>query len=130
MSPNTRPDRVAKSSRTYRQKGGRLGADYTPWTLPVDLHHLLQSNWHFFTATEIAIAARGGWSEQDLVTLTARLCDHAITWDDRTLDPIPLHLATRMDLDHPDSAQTTRAACRRATWRGLPLSAVRPQPRT
>jgi hypothetical protein len=33
--------------------------------------------------------------------LTARLCDHTITWDDRTLAPMPLHLATRADLTHP-----------------------------
>jgi hypothetical protein len=30
------------------------------------------------------------------------LCDHTIAWDDRTLTPLPLHLATRADLTHPN----------------------------
>ena len=63
---------------------------------------MLKDDWHAYTGTEIAVPQTGAWSEQALVMLTARLCDHTITWDDRTLAPIPLHLATRADLTHPD----------------------------
>jgi hypothetical protein len=91
-----------KSSRPYRQKGGAIGAHYTPWTLPEELRHLLREDWHAYTGTEFAIPQAGPWSEVDLVTLAARLCEYTITWDDRTLAPLPLHLATRADLTHPD----------------------------
>ncbi|MEV6370136.1 RNaseH domain-containing protein [Micromonospora musae] len=91
-----------KSSRIYRSKGGSIGARYSPWTLPEEIRFLLKDDWHSYTGTEIAVARSGAWSEQELVMLTARLCDHTITWDDRTLAPMPLHLATRVDLTHPD----------------------------
>jgi hypothetical protein len=91
-----------KSSRVYRAKGGSIGARYTPWTLPDNLKHLVKDDWHAYTGTEIAVPQTGPWSERSLVTLTARLCDHTITWDDRTLAPMPLHLASRADLTHPD----------------------------
>jgi hypothetical protein len=91
-----------KSSKSYRAKGGRTGAEYTPWTLPDDLRFLLQEDWHSYTGTEIAVARPGSWDERQLVTLTARLCDHTVVWDDRTLTPLPLHLASRADLTHPD----------------------------
>ncbi|WP_064446379.1 RNaseH domain-containing protein [Micromonospora sp. NBRC 110037] len=91
-----------KSSRIYRAKGGSIGARYTPWTLPDNLRHLLKDDWHAYTGTEIAVPQAGIWSERALVLLTARLCDHTITWDDRTLAPMPLHLAIRADLTHPD----------------------------
>jgi hypothetical protein len=91
-----------KSSRVYRSKGGRLGATYTPWTLPEELHYKVQDDWHSYTGTEITVPQTGPWKEVSIVTLTARLSDHTITWDDRTLDPMPLHLATRADLTHPD----------------------------
>jgi hypothetical protein len=91
-----------KSSRIYRSGSrGRAGADHTPWTVTEDLRFLLQDDWHSYTATEIAIARTGDWNKTDLATLTARLCDHTIAWDDRTLTPLPLHLAIRADLTHP-----------------------------
>jgi hypothetical protein len=91
-----------KSSRIYRAKGGSIGARYTPWSLPEELRFMLKDDWHAYTGTEIAVPQIGVWSERALVMLTARLCDHTITWDDRTLAPIPLHLAGRADLTHPD----------------------------
>ncbi|GAB7042405.1 MULTISPECIES: RNaseH domain-containing protein [Catenuloplanes] len=51
---------------------------------------------------EIAIPWPGTWSPRQLATLTARFCDHTIVWDDRTVAPLPLHLATRADVTHPD----------------------------
>ena len=92
---------MPKSSRVYRSKGGALGARYTPWTLPENLQYKIQEDWHAYRATEIAVPYPGPWDAQALVMLTARLCDHTITWDDRTLAPIPPHLATRADLTHP-----------------------------
>lgn len=92
-----------KSSRIYRSGGrGRAGADYTPWTVPADLRFLLQDDWHFYTATEIAVARTGSWDKKHLAMLTARLCDHTIAWDDRTITPLSLHLASRADLTHPN----------------------------
>lgn len=91
-----------KSSRVYRAQYGRLGAQYTPWTLPEHLQHRIEDDWHAYTGTEIAVPRRGPWTDHALVTLTARLCDHTITWDDRTLAPLPLHLATRADRTHPE----------------------------
>lgn len=93
---------LSKSSRLYRAKGGSIGARYTPWTLPTNLRYMLQDDWHSYTGTEITVPQTGIWSAHALVMLTARLCDHTITWDDRTLGPMPLHLATRADLTHPD----------------------------
>lgn len=91
-----------KSSRVYRSNGGAIGARYTPWTLPENLRHLLKEDWHAYTGTEIAVPRAACWDEVDLVTLTARLCDHTLAWDDRTVAPLPLHLASRVDLTHPD----------------------------
>lgn len=91
-----------KSSRSYRAKGGRIGAHYTPWTLPTELNYLLAEDWHSYTGTEITVVQPGRWKASELAVLTARLCDHTVAWDDRTNLPIPLHLATRADQTHPD----------------------------
>ncbi|MDQ3579732.1 MAG: RNAseH domain-containing protein [Actinomycetota bacterium] len=40
-----------------------------------------------------------------MAALTARLCQQAASWDDRTQSPTPLHLAERPDLDHPQRAE-------------------------
>jgi RNaseH domain of pPIWI_RE len=58
-------------------------------------------DWHALTAIEIAVAQPRSWHPDDLAALTARLCHQAASWDDRTLLPVPLHLARASDQDHP-----------------------------
>jgi hypothetical protein len=99
-----------KKSRQYKAKGGDIGARFTPWTLPDDLKHLIKDDWHSYNGTEIGIPLAGPWTEQALVNLTARLCDHTLVWDDRTVAPMPLHLASRADLTHPEYRTDEEAA--------------------
>ena len=61
----------------------------------------MQEDWHALTAIEIAVATPGRWDRLYLAALTARLCQQATSWDDRTQNPAPVHLAERPDLDHP-----------------------------
>lgn len=93
---------LAGASRTYRAKGGSLGASYTRWTLPDHLAGKKGEDWHSYTATEIAVACHGTWQPEALAALTARLCDQTVAWEDRTRLPAPLHLARVADLTHPD----------------------------
>jgi RNaseH domain of pPIWI_RE/MID domain of pPIWI_RE len=90
------------ASRVYRAKGGDAGARYTRWTLPAELAHLRGDDWHGFTGTEIAIVRSATRDPLALAALTARLCDQAVAWDDRTRLPTPLHLGVAADQDHPD----------------------------
>jgi RNaseH domain of pPIWI_RE/pPIWI_RE module N-terminal domain/MID domain of pPIWI_RE len=90
------------ASRVYRSKGGDAGARYSRWTLPADLAHLRGDDWHGFTGTEIAVVRAGTRDPLALAALTARLCDQAVAWDDRTRLPTPLHLGVTADQDHPD----------------------------
>jgi hypothetical protein len=62
-------------------------------------------DWHGLTAIDITIAAPGQWDPRHLAALTARLCQQAASWDDRTQNPAPVHLAERPDLDHPQHAE-------------------------
>lgn len=98
---------LAQTSRTYRsgQIGARAGAAYTRWTLPEGRASRMGKDWHGLTAIEIAIADPGQWQPRHLATLTGRLCQQAASWDDRTQNPTPLHLAERPDLDHPDHGE-------------------------
>lgn len=98
---------LAQPSRTYRssQITARAGAAYTRWTLPPDKSAWAGKDWHGLTAIEIAIAKPGTWTLRYLAALTARLCQQAASWDDRTQNPTPLHLAERPDLDHPQRAE-------------------------
>jgi len=98
---------LAQPSRTYRssQLGVRAGADYTRWTLPDTEMNRMGKDWHGLTATEIAVAAPGHWDRRHLAALTARLCQQAASWDDRTQNPVPVHLAERPDLDHPQRGE-------------------------
>ena len=98
---------LAQPSRTYRssQLGARAGADYTRWTLPDPEASRMGKDWHGLTATEITVAAPGQWDRRHLAALTARLCQQAASWDDRTQNPVPVHLAERPDLDHPQRGE-------------------------
>ena len=62
-------------------------------------------DWHGLTAIDITVAAPGQWDRRHLAALTARLCQQAASWDDRTQNPAPVHLAERPDLDHPQRAE-------------------------
>ncbi len=94
---------LVQPSRTYRssQPGVRAGADYTRWTLPESGASQIGKDWHALTAIEIAVATPGRWDPLYLAALAARLCQQATSWDDRTQNPAPVHLAERPDLDHP-----------------------------
>ncbi|MFI9788622.1 RNaseH domain-containing protein [Kitasatospora sp. NPDC051984] len=43
-----------------------------------------------------------GLTREGLAVATARMCDQALSWSDRTKYPAPLHAALQMDLDHPN----------------------------
>lgn len=103
----TRSWLIAQTSRTYRssQISARAGAAYTRWTLPEDKSSLNGKDWHGLTAIEIAPASTGTWRADHLAALTARLCQQAASWDDRTRRPVPLHLAESPDRDHPDRGE-------------------------
>ncbi|MBT2208731.1 RNaseH domain-containing protein [Actinomadura sp. NEAU-AAG7] len=92
------------TSVTFRSKGGSLGARTTRWALvdDEDEHGDLGKPWHSYTAKEIVVVEPGSWLPAELATLTARLCEQNISWDDRTALPVPLHLAVTADKDHPD----------------------------
>jgi hypothetical protein len=92
----------AGRSTLLASKGGDAGAKYTRWTLPDEAKPELRKPWHSYTAKEIVVVHEGSWTVTGLAALTARLCDQPIGWDGRTLLPGPLHLATRVDRDHPD----------------------------
>ncbi|SDY77370.1 protein of unknown function [Saccharopolyspora shandongensis] len=94
---------LAQKSRVFRSQeiGARAGALYTRWTIPENRIKYMGKDWHGLTAIEIAVARAGQWDAQQLAALTARLCHQAASWDDRTQQPTPLHLAERPDLDHP-----------------------------
>lgn len=92
----------AGRSVSIKAKGGSWGASYTRWTLPDGLTSQLTVPWHSYTGKEIVVVAPGPWTPEQLASLTASLCEQAISWDDRTQMPVPLHLATVIDEDHPD----------------------------
>jgi hypothetical protein len=93
---------LAQPSRIHRSgAAGRAGTDFTRWTLPADRDRWIAGDWHALTAIEIAVAQSGSWRHRELAALTARLCNQAASWDDRTRLPTPLHLAKTSDDDHP-----------------------------
>lgn len=96
----------AGRSVTIKAKGGDRGASYTRWTLPLALGSEVTAAWHSYTAKEIVVVSPGSWSPEQLAALTASLCEQAVSWDDRTQMPVPLHIATVIDEDHPDYRAT------------------------
>lgn len=94
---------LTQASKTYRGKtiDAKAGATYTRWTLPAGKEKLNSDDWHALSMIEITIPKPGSWQPKVLAELTARLCNQAASWDDRTKKPVPLHLAERSDLDHP-----------------------------
>ncbi|MEU3644702.1 RNaseH domain-containing protein [Lentzea sp. NPDC034063] len=64
--------------------------------------------WYAHTTTEIVVVG----ADTDPVryaVAAARLCDHAVSWDGRTSYPVPVHLASLMDRDHPEYRRTIDA---------------------
>jgi hypothetical protein len=94
---------LTQASKTYRGKtiDAKAGAKYTRWTLPAGKEKLNSDDWHALSMIEITVPKPGSWQPHVLAELTARLCHQAASWDDRTKKPVPLHLAERSDLDHP-----------------------------
>lgn len=94
---------LTQASKTYRGKtiDAKAGAKYTRWTVPTGKEKLNSDDWHALSMIEITVPKPGSWQPHVLAELTARLCHQAASWDDRTKKPVPLHLAERSDLDHP-----------------------------
>ncbi|MEV0432007.1 RNaseH domain-containing protein [Nocardia sp. NPDC050413] len=73
-------------------------------------------DWHGLTAIVGGTASERSLSPQPdpgpnaTFRFTARLCQQAASWDDRTQSPRPLHLAPRSDLDHPQRAELPEEA--------------------
>ncbi|MFD0692420.1 RNaseH domain-containing protein [Actinomadura fibrosa] len=99
------------TSVLFRANGGRRGATTTRFELDDGGYDRreLGKPWHSFTAKEIVVVEPGSWKAEKLVTLTARLCEQNISWDDRTALPVPLHLAVTADKDHPDHRASGQA---------------------
>lgn len=92
------------TSVLFRSNGGREGTRRTRWGLSDDGgdRRELGKPWHSFTAKEIVVIEPGSWAPEQLATVTARLCEQNISWNDRTAYPVPLHLSETIDRDHPD----------------------------
>lgn len=91
-----------RMSRVIDSPGGRAGTTATRWTLSAKDARQMRKAWHAYTATEILVVRTGGFTPAALAALTARLCEHPVSWVGRTAFPVPLHLAVGADLDHPD----------------------------
>ena len=82
----------------------RLGENLARWDATAEAG---QQSWYSHTTTEIVVL--GCAAEDDptnYAVATARLCDHAVSWDGRTSYPAPIHLAMAMDRDHPEYRRT------------------------
>ncbi|MGW0827195.1 RNaseH domain-containing protein [Streptomyces sp. NPDC002845] len=77
------------------------GTQYTRRTLPGGQLAQMGAPFHAMTRTEYVIARRGGWREEQLAGLAARISEQAAMWDGRTNLPAPLHLAKSADEKHP-----------------------------
>jgi hypothetical protein len=90
--------RQFKGGRRY----SRIGEKSSRWTADVEAG---SHTWYAHTSTEIVVLG----CESDPIRYAiaaARLCDHAVSWDGRTQYPAPVHLAIKMDKDHPDYRRT------------------------
>jgi hypothetical protein len=90
------------SGQSRQHAGGqRTGTQYTRRTLPGGQLAQMGAPFHAMTRTEYVIAHPGGWREEQLVGLAARVSEQAAMWDGRTNLPAPLHLAKSADEKHP-----------------------------
>ncbi|MEV7005852.1 RNaseH domain-containing protein [Streptosporangium sp. NPDC051022] len=93
---------LGQASRTFNSGSkGRVGADFTRFTLPANRQREQGNNWHAFTGTEFVVVRPGVLGEDTVVALTARLCAQPLSWDNRTRRPTPLHMADTADRTHP-----------------------------
>jgi hypothetical protein len=87
---------------TGKRRYSRAGKDSSRWTADNDAG---QHTWYGMTTTEIVVI----YADDEPIRYAiaaARLCDHAVSWDGRTRYPAPVHLAYKMDKDHPDYRRT------------------------
>lgn len=90
--------RQFKGGRRY----SRIGEKSSRWTADVEAG---SHTWYAHISTEIVVLG----CESDPIRYAiaaARLCDHAVSRDGRTQYPAPVHLAIKMDKDHPDYRRT------------------------
>ncbi|MGN9846927.1 RNaseH domain-containing protein [Nonomuraea sp. H19] len=98
----TRSWLLGQASRTFNEGSeGRVGADFTRFTLPAEREKEQGNPWHAFTGTEFVVVRTGLFDEDAAVAVTARLCAQPLSWDAQTRWPVPLHLANIADEDHP-----------------------------
>ena len=90
-----------RMSRLLDSQAGQSTLKFTRWMLSDGQGKEMRTPWHSYTATEILVVRSGGWAPRELAGLTARLCEHPVSWDYRTSFPVPLHLAVGADRDHP-----------------------------
>ncbi|WP_061294183.1 RNaseH domain-containing protein [Herbidospora cretacea] len=87
---------------TVSHRGGnRTGTDHTRFTLPDSQLTKLKDNWHSIARVEYTIPRLGTWDAEHLIALAARLSNQTASWGDRTVLPLPLHMAQQADQDHP-----------------------------
>lgn len=93
--------RQFKGGRRY----SRIGENTSRWTADVEAG---SHTWYAHTSTEIVVL---GCKTDPIryAIAAARLCDHAVSWDGRTQYPAPVHLAIKMDEDHPDYRRTVES---------------------
>lgn len=95
----------------------RLGEDKTRWDASpavfdgaVKKKSEIKQNWYSMTTTEIfPIGIRPGLSGRALAIAVAKLSHQTLSWNDRARNPVPLHAAEQMDLDHPQFRRTAPA---------------------
>ncbi|GAA0950922.1 RNaseH domain-containing protein [Nonomuraea longicatena] len=94
---------LGHASRLFNQGSkGRVGADFTRFTLPAKRVDEQGNNWHAFTCTEFVVVRPGLINEDHAVAMASRLCAQPLSWDAQTRWPVPLHLANIADEDHPN----------------------------
>ena len=91
------PGRSVQSAAKF----GDVASKYTRWCDIPDRKQW-RTPWSAFTAAEIVVVRTGSWRPVTLAALSARLSDQPLSWDGRTLAPVPLRLAATLDRDHPD----------------------------
>lgn len=80
----------------------RAGLDTGRWSADAKTG---RHTWYAHTSTEILVVGADS-DPQRYAVATARLCDHAVSWDGRTSYPAPVHLAALMDRNHPEYRRT------------------------
>ncbi|WP_144312023.1 RNaseH domain-containing protein [Actinopolyspora erythraea] len=88
----------------------RYGQWYTRWRAEQQsslsgkkVPKVMEAPWYALSTREIMpIRTQQGYDRAEIAFATARLCHESLSWTDITNYPTPLHLAKKMDEDHPE----------------------------